>query len=99
MLIKIVSNRTNLIPALISIFWSFFVVLQFFTSIPNLDQNNKLEGSGMFIIGLLILSIIVCVLTLLWIIISNIINKIKFYIDIQYSLMILLIWTIAILVK
>jgi hypothetical protein len=48
----------------------------------------------MFIIGLLMFSSIIFLLTLLWIIISNIINKVKFYIDIQYSFMILIIWVL-----
>jgi len=92
MLKKLVSNRNNVIPVITSVLWSFLVIFQFFTTVPNLDKTNKLEGSGMFIIGLLMLSSIVFLFTLLWIIISNVINKVKFYIDIQYSFMILIIW-------
>lgn len=96
---KIVSNSNNLAPAIISVLWSFFIIFQFFTTIPNLDRTNKVEGSGMFMIGLLLISLIVFIGTLFWIIISNFINKKRFYIDIQFSLMILIVWVIAIIVS
>lgn len=96
---KLVSNQKNLIPVTISLIWSFLVILQFLTSIPKLDKTNKIEGSGMFIIGLLMISSILFFITFFWIIISNIINKQKFYIDVHYSLTILLIWIIALIIS
>lgn len=91
---KFVANYYNLIPAIISVLWSFFTIFLFFTAIPTMNKANKLEGSSMFIIGLLMFSSIVFFFVFLWIIISNVINKIKFYTDIQYSLMILIVWII-----
>ena len=89
---KLVSNRNNLIPVIASVLWSIFVIFQFFTTVPNLDKTNRVEGSSMFIIGLLMFSSIIFLFTFLWILISNIVNKVKFYIDIQYSFMIIIIW-------
>jgi hypothetical protein len=89
---KLVSNSNNLIPVILSLLWSLLVIFEFFTTVPILNKTNKLEGSGMFIIGLLMLSSIMFLFTFLWILISNVINKVKFYIDIQYSFMILIIW-------
>ena len=60
---KLVSNQKNLIPVKISLIWSFLVILQFLTSIPKLDKTNKIEGSGMFIIGLLMISFIIFLIT------------------------------------
>jgi|GEM_PF-2407258 len=91
---KLVSNYYNLIPAIISVLWNLFTIFLFFTAIPTMNKTNKLEGSGMFIIGLLMFSSIVFFFVFLWIIISNVLNKIKFYTDIQYSLMILIVWII-----
>ncbi len=96
---KLVSNQKNLIPVKISLIWSFLVILQFLTSIPKLDKTNKIEGSGMFIIGLLMISFIIFLITFFWIIISNILNKHKFYIDVHYSLFILFIWIIALIIS
>jgi hypothetical protein len=53
----------------------------------------------MFIIGMLMFSSIVFFFVLLWIIISNIINKVKFYTDIQYSLIILITWVMAMILS
>ena len=89
---KLVSNRNNLISVIASVLWSVFVIFQFFTTVPNLDKTNRVEGSSMFIIGLLMFSSIIFLFTFLWILISNIVNKVKFYIDIQYSFMIIIIW-------
>lgn len=91
---KLVSNRNNLIPVIASVLWSIFIIFQFLTTVKTLDKTNRVEGSSMFIIGLLMFSSIIFLLTLLWIIISNVINKVKFYIDIQYSFMILIIWVL-----
>jgi hypothetical protein len=53
----------------------------------------------MFIIGMLMFSSIVFFFVMLWIIISNIINKVKFYTDIQYSLIILITWVMAMILS
>ena len=96
---KLVSNSYNLIPAIISLLWTLFTVCLFFTVIPTMNKTNKLEGSGMFIVGLLMFSSIVFFFVLLWIIISNIINKVKFYTDIQYSMIILITWVLAMIIS
>lgn len=96
---KLVKNQNNLIPVVISIMWCLFTIFEFFTTIPELDQNNRHEGSSIFIFGLIMLSIIIFFLTLLWIIISNLINKMSFYVDTQYSLMIIIILFIAIIIN
>jgi hypothetical protein len=96
---KLVSNSYNLIPAIIALLWSLFTILLFFTVIPTMNKTNKLEGAGMFIIGMLMFSSFVFFFVLLWIIISNIINKVKFYTDIQYSLIILITWVMAMILS
>lgn len=75
------------------------MIFEFFTTIPELDQNNRHEGSSMFLFGLIMLSTIIFFLTLLWIIISNIMNKMRFYVDTQYSLMIIIVFFIAIIIN
>jgi hypothetical protein len=75
------------------------MIFEFFTTIPELDQNNRNEGSSMFLFGLIMLSTIIFFLTLLWIIISNIMNKMIFYVDTQYSLMIIIVFFIAIIIN
>lgn len=92
---KLLKNPKNLFPVIINVLWCLFVVLQFFTTVPNLDQNNRYDGSGMFIIGLLLLSSIVFLISLIWIIISNIMCKVKFYLDIQYCFIIFLVLLVA----
>ena len=96
---KLVTNPKNLIPVIISIIWCLFMIFEFFTTIPELDQNNRHEGSSMFLFGLIMLSTIIFFLTLLWIIISNIMNKMRFYVDTQYSLMIIIVFFIAIIIN
>jgi len=96
---KLVKNQNNLTPVIISIIWCLFTIFQFFTTVPELDQNNRHEGSSMFILGLIMLSIIVFFLTLFWIIISNLISKMSFYVDTQYSLMIIIIFFIVIIIN
>jgi len=95
---KLVKNHNNLIPAIISILWCLFLLFEFFTTIPELDENNRHEGSSMFIFGLIIFSVIIFFLTLLWIIISNVMNKIRFYVDTQYSFLILFVLTIGLII-
>ena len=95
---KLVKNQNNLIPVILSILWCLFLLFEFFTTIPKLDQNNRYEGASMFIFGLIILSVILFFLTLIWIIISNVMNKMRFYVDTQYSFLILFVLTIGLII-
>ena len=69
---KFVANYYNLIPAIISVLWSFFIIFLFFTAIPTMNKANKLEGSSMFIIGLLMFSSIVFFFVFLGIVLGGI---------------------------
>jgi hypothetical protein len=97
--LKIVKNNFNLMPAIISVAWCFFIVFQFFTTIPDLDKNNKYEGASTFIMGLILFSMFLFAISLIWIVVSNVFNKIKFYVDIHYSFLILAVLIVVIIFK
>ena len=89
-----ISNRLNYIPSIINIFWSLIILFIFIVRIP--ETSTKPDG-GMLIIGIIIISIIIFLLTSLYIIIVNLYQKTKIYLDLYFNFIPVIILLIAIL--
>lgn len=80
MRIKII-NKINSIPFFFNVIWAFFLLYQLIIRVPEFEKLRP-DGASHFIIGILILTSIILVSSLLFILISNYFNKFKLHTDI-----------------
>ena len=89
-----ISNKLNYIPAIINIIWSLIILFIFIVRVP--ETSTKPDG-GMLIIGIIIISITIFLISLLYIIVVNLYNKTKIYLDLSFTFIPVVILSIAIL--
>ena len=89
-----ISNKLNYIPAIINILWSIIVLFIFIFRIP--ETSKKTDG-GMLIIGVIIISITIFLISLIYIIVDNLYSKTKIYLDMYFAFIPIIILLIAIL--
>lgn len=83
MTIKIV-NKINLIPAVVNIFWSILILYQFFFRVPSFDNQHP-DGASYFIVGIIIVSFLIFLGSLIFIRLVNLFKKVKFYSDMYFA--------------
>jgi hypothetical protein len=89
-----ISNKLNYIPAIINIIWSLIILFLFIVRIP--ESSTKPDG-GMLIIGIIIISIIIFIISLIYIFVVNLYNKTKIYLDLYLAFFPVIILLTAIL--
>ena len=85
-----ISNKINIIPVSINIIWSILLLYQFFIRIPEFEMHLP-DKASYLIFGMILITGFIFFITLLYILVSNFYNKFKFYSDVYYSFMPILI--------
>ena len=76
-------NKVNRIPAVINVLWSIFIAYQFIFRVPSFDNQHP-DGASYFIVGIIIITGIVFLGSFIFIVLANILNKVKFYSDLHF---------------
>ena len=79
-----VSNRINIIPVSINIIWSIFLLYQFIFRVPQFEME-KPDGASHLIFGMLVFTGLILLVTIIYMVISNLFMKTKIYSDLFYA--------------
>lgn len=77
-------NKLNIVPAVINVLWSFFIAYQFIIRVPTFDNQGP-DGASFFIVGIIMMTGIVFLGSIIFIVLANVFNKIKFYSDLYFA--------------
>jgi hypothetical protein len=79
-----VSNRINIIPVSINIIWSIFLLYQFIFRVPQFE-TEKPDGASHLIFGMIVFTGLILLVTIIYMVISNLFMKTKIYTDLFYA--------------
>lgn len=77
-------NKINIVPAVINVLWSIFIAYQFIFRVPTFD-NQRPDGASFFIVGIIMMTGIVFLGSIIFIVLANILNEVKFYSDLHFA--------------
>ena len=97
MKIKII-NKLNKIPIIVNLIWSSFILYQFIFCASEFGKNSP-DGAGYFIIGIIIFSILIFIITFIYTLFSNYYMKFKIFSDVQYIFIPIIILIISLILN
>lgn len=79
-----ITNRINVLPIIINVFWSILILFQFIIRVPEFEKQRP-DGASHLIFGIIILTGFIFLGSLIYILIANLYMKAKIYSDLIYA--------------
>lgn len=93
-----ISNRINKPIVIFNILWSIIILYVFIFRIPEFE-NEKPDGASYAITGLLLITFFILIISLISILVANIYNKIRFYLDLHFAFIPAFLFVLIILLR
>ena len=93
-----ISNKKNIVPIIINMIWTLFVLWQFLITVPKFELQGP-DGASYMILGLIFISGLIFFSSLVYILISNLYMKVKMYSDLVFVFIPIVVLSLIILFR
>jgi hypothetical protein len=78
-----ITNNLNKTPVIINLIWSVFILFLFIFRVPEF-KNQRPEGASYLILGTIIITGFIFLVSLIFVVFANLFMKMKIYFDLEY---------------